>query len=170
MCDIKSPICEHTVNTVNSSHEERASALFRQGYNCAQAVFAAFCDVTGIDEKTSLRLSSSFGGGMGRMREVCGACSAMFMIAGYLYGYDTSDDSKVKSEHYKLIRDLADKFRELNGTIICRDLLAESKPSVGGEPSERNEHFYSVRPCEKFVADAARIIDGMIAEKQKSNN
>ncbi len=85
-------------------HTEKAAALFTQGYNCAQSVFVAFSDVTGMDEKLAKRLSSSFGGGMGRLREVCGTCSAMFMVAGILYGKGTETDHAVKTEHYKRIQ------------------------------------------------------------------
>ena len=90
------------------NHSEKAKELFLQGYNCSQSVFAAFCDVTGIDFNTALMISSSFGGGMGRMREVCGAVSGMFMVAGALYGYDSPKDNKIKSEHYARIQKLAE--------------------------------------------------------------
>ena len=148
-------------------HSEKATELFAKGYNCSQAVFAAFCDETGMDEETALKISSSFGGGMGRMREVCGAVSGMFMVAGMLYGYSDTE-AKSKGEHYELIQKMAEKFKEKNhGTIICRELLQGIKTDAKPTPSERNEHYYKVRPCVKFVMDASDILDELIAEKNK---
>ena len=106
---------------------EKAKELFSQGYNCAQAVFSVFNDETGLDPNLALRLSAPFGGGMARMREVCGAVSGMFMAAGALYGYDQEADPENKAAHYRLIQELAQKFREQNGSIICRELLGLEK-------------------------------------------
>lgn len=145
------------------SHSEKAVALFKSGYNCAQAVFVAFSDVTGLDEKTALMLSSSFGGGMGRMREVCGAVSGMFMVAGQLYGYSDPNDRNAKAEHYALIQRMAAKFREKNGSIICRELLGTNDSAPN--PTERTDRFYKKRPCAELVAMCAEITDGIIAEK-----
>ena len=145
------------------SHSEKAVALFKQGYNCSQAVYLAFCDVTGMDEKTALMLSSSFGGGMGRMREVCGAVSGMFMVAGQLYGYSDPNDRNAKAEHYALIQRMAAKFREKNGSIICRELLGTNDSAPN--PTERTDRFYKKRPCAELVAMCAEITDGIIAEK-----
>lgn len=151
---------------MNIDHAEKACRLFSEGKNCAQAVFAAFCDVTGMDEETALRLSSSFGGGMGRMREVCGACSAMFMIAGILYGYSSCGDGKEKSEHYKRIQALAEEFRSEHGTIICRELLKNLKVDSSPVPSPRTEQYYKVRPCIRFVNTAAEILDRYISSAE----
>ena len=104
-------------------HAARAAALFLEGYSCSQAVAAAFSDVTGLDEKTSARLASSFGGGMGRMREVCGAVSGMLLVLGMLYGYDDPADTAGKRELYSRVQAMAEEFRAENGSIICRDLL-----------------------------------------------
>lgn len=145
------------------SHAEKAKSLFKQGYNCSQAVYLAFCDVTGMDEKTALMLSSSFGGGMGRMREVCGAVSGMFMVAGQLYGYSDPNDRNAKAEHYALIQRMAAKFREKNGSIICRELLGTNDSAPN--PTERTDRFYKKRPCAELVAMCAEITDGIIAEK-----
>lgn len=139
--------------------ELRARELFREGRNCAQAVFCAFCEDYGIDFETGLKLSSSFGGGMGKLREVCGAVSAMFMIAGLKYGYISKDDLDEKTNHYKLIQELAQKFKNENGSIICRELLGED--SDGYVPQKRDEKYYQTRPCEDYIASAARIIDKM---------
>ena len=102
---------------------EKAEALFKEGYNCAQAVLLAFSDVTGLDEKTAALLSSSFGGGMGRLREVCGSLSVAFAAVGILRGYSDPKDTEKKKELYALIQEIAAEFKEENGSIICRELL-----------------------------------------------
>ena len=141
-------------------HSTYAAELFVNGYNCAQAVAVAFSDVTGFDEKTSAKLVSSFGGGMGRMREVCGAVSGMLFVAGALYGYDTPD-SKEKKDHYARVQELAGKFREQCGSIVCRELL--QNPPSDPKPTPRTEEFYKVRPCVRFVILASQILDEYIA-------
>lgn len=149
------------------NHVERAKKLFLDGCNCSQAVFLAFGDVTGMDEKTALKLSSSFGGGMGRMREVCGAVSGMFMVAGMLYGYDDTDSGSRKRDHYALIQEMANRFKERHGSIVCRDLLKSVKTEPGAAPTERTSKFYNERPCIGCVMDAADIMDEIIEEKSK---
>lgn len=143
-------------------HTYQAAQLFLDGYNCAQAITVAFSDVTGLDEKLSARLASSFGGGMGRMREVCGAVSGMLMVAGVLYGYDANDDDASKKGHYTLVQELAARFREEVGSIICRELL--KNPPSDPAPTPRTAEFYQKRPCARFVMLAARILDDYIAE------
>ena len=146
------------------NHMEKATDLFTQGYNCAQAVFVAFSDVTGMDEALAKRLSSSFGGGMGRMREVCGTCSAMFMIAVILYGDGTETDHSVKAAHYQRIQYLAEEFRKEHETILCRDLLKGLAVTSEPTPEKRTEKYYKVRPCVKFVKTAAQILDCYLEE------
>ena len=141
-------------------HAERAAELFLNGYNCAQAVAVAFCDVTGMEEKLMARLSSSFGGGMGRMREVCGAVSGMLMVAGILYGYDAMDDEESKKAHYALVQTLAGKFREQVGSIVCREIL--KNPPSDPAPTPRTAEFYKLRPCARMVYLAAKILDEYI--------
>ena len=146
-----------------------AADLFTSGCNCAQAVFVAYCDKTGIDKETALKLSSSFGGGMGKLREVCGACTGAFAVAGALWGYSDVDDQKAKTEHYKLIQRIADEFKERNETIICRELLKGLKNTEGKAPAKRDEEYYKTRPCCKFVMDACDIIDKIISEREQTN-
>ena len=143
---------------------EKAVNLFKQGYNCCQAVFCAFCEDFGIDMKTGLKLSSSFGGGMGGMREVCGTVSAMFMVLGLKYGYSVSDDVTLKKQHYNLIRQAAKKFAEENGSIICKELLgiSKSKPDAEYIPAERNAEFFKKRPCVELVAFAANLTEKLL--------
>ena len=140
----------------------QAAELFLEGYNCAQAIAVAFCDVTGLDKDFSARMASSFGGGMGRMREVCGAVSGMLMVAGLLYGYDTTDDDVAKKAHYALVQELAGQFREENGSIICREIL--KNPPSDPAPSPRTAEYYALRPCARMVYSAATILEKYIEE------
>ena len=142
------------------NHSERAVELFVEGYNCAQAVAAAFGDLTGLDEKTAARMASCFGGGMGRMREVCGAVSGMLLAAGLLYGYDDPKATTEKRELYAQVQTMAGQFREELGSIVCRDLL--KNPPSDPNPTPRTEQFYKDRPCARMVATAARILDAFI--------
>lgn len=141
-------------------HTIRAAELFVGGYNCAQAIAVAFSDVTGLTAAEAAKLSSSFGGGMGRMREVCGAVSGMLLVAGQLYGYD-HPDSDAQLAHYTLVQALAGKFREQAGSIICREIL-ENPPS-DPQPTPRTEEFYKTRPCARLVVLAAQILDEYIS-------
>lgn len=146
------------------NHAEKACQLFAEGRNCSQAVFTAFCDVTGLDEELALRLSSSFGGGMGRLREVCGTCSAMFMVAGIIYGYTSKNDIDEKAEHYRRVQYLAQEFKNQHETINCLELLKHLNVNKNPVPEERTEQYYKVRPCIKFVRTAAEILDKYIEE------
>lgn len=146
-----------------SDFEKIAGENFKQGYNCAQSVCLAFLENINLDKEVLLRLTSSFGGGMGRMREVCGAVSGMFIIAGLLKGYSETNCDKIKEKHYKLIQDLAEEFKKEHKTIICRELLGlEEKQDFSPVPSQRTEKYYKERPCEEFIKTAARIIEKMI--------
>ncbi len=147
--------------------EKMAKELFLEGYNCAQSVFGAFCDVMNMDQKSALRLSSSFGGGMGRLREVCGAVSGMFMVAGALYGYDDPKDQDIKAEHYARIQYLAKEFQKQNQSIICRELLGLEGTSSNPVPEVRTAEYYERRPCIDLVGDAARIMEKYILEVNK---
>jgi C_GCAxxG_C_C family probable redox protein len=151
-----------------SRHGEQAQALFEQGYNCAQSVFAAFCDVTGLDMPTALRLSSPFGGGMGRMREVCGAVSGMLMTVGLLYGYENPNDDTAKESHYRLVQALALRFQQEHGSLVCRDLLGLSMEHDSPIPQKRTEQYYQIRPCAALVARAAELLDEIL-ERRQSN-
>ena len=144
------------------NHSEYAVDLFVQGYNCAQAVAVAFCDMTGLDEQTAARMASSFGGGMGRMREVCGAVSGMLLVAGILYGYDDPKATREKRELYAQVQAMAGQFREELGSIICRDLL--KNPPSDPNPTPRTPEFYQKRPCARMVETAARIMEDFIKE------
>ena len=145
-------------------HEMKTAELFMQGYNCAQAVAVAFCDVTGLTPAFAAKMASSFGGGMGRLREVCGAVSGMLLVAGLLYGYepDENGDDTAKRAHYQLVQQLAGAFREEHGSIVCREIL--KNPPSDPNPTPRTAEFYRKRPCVRMVMTAARILDAYIAE------
>ena len=150
-------------------YAEKAVSLFKEGCNCAQAVFTAFCDKTGFDRRTALMLSSGFGGGMGRLREVCGAVSGMVMTASAICGYDDLSDHGAKSRHYALVQHMCGRFREQNGSIVCRELLGLGKGADDPAPSERTAAFYKRRPCAEYVRIAARIICETFAEYRQQN-
>ena len=143
---------------MNMNKSEKAKELFKQGYNCAQAVVGAYAEELGLDMETAMKLASSFGGGMGRLREVCGAVTGMFFVAGILHGYSNPTDKKAKDEHYRLIQELAEEFKAIHSTYICKDLL-----QVAGKQShiseERTPEYYKTRPCVRFVITACEILD-----------
>ena len=147
-----------------SSKGEQARAFFLEGYNCSQAVVLAFCDEIGIEKEKLLRMVSSFGGGMGRMREVCGAVSGMFFVAGALFGYDDPKDMQVKKEHYARIQELAARFRAQTGSIICREMLGLEGKDHAPAPSERTAEYYKRRPCPETVRLAADLMEEYMRE------
>ena len=149
---------------MENNHGEKAKQLFMEGYNCSQAVLGAFCDECGIDFETAMKLSSSFGGGMGRLREVCGAVSGMFMVAGVLYGYDDPKGQPEKAKHYERIQQLAQEFKKENGSIVCRELLGLTEKKSEPTPEQRTEQYYKQRPCAEMVKMAAEIMEQYIRE------
>ena len=149
-------------------HAKEAERLFLEGYNCAQAVFCAFCDETGLSLEDAARLSSSFGGGMGRLREVCGTVSGALLALGMLRGYADPQDPELKKAHYKLVQEYARRFREENGTIICRELLKNVSVTQGDTPEPRTPGFYARRPCLGLAGQAAAILDEMLSETKKN--
>ncbi len=146
-------------------HAEMARALFFEGYNCSQAVACAFCDVTGLDLETAARMASSFGGGLGRLREVCGTVSGAALVLGLARGYADPGDVDAKRAHYRRVQEFARRFREESGSIICRDLLRDVGVTPGAEPEARTEEFYRRRPCAGLAWRSARILEEMLAEE-----
>lgn len=144
---------------------ERARELFYAGYNCAQAVFCAFQDLTGLEAEGAARLASSFGGGMGRLREVCGTVSAALLVLGLLRGYADPTDPEAKAAHYHRVQEYARRFREKNGSILCRDLLAGVETAPGPEPEARTPEYYARRPCPRLAGEAAEILEEMLKEE-----
>lgn len=148
--------------------EEQARKKFIDGRNCCQAVFATFAPELGVDEATALRIASSFGGGIGRLREVCGAFSGLCMVAGLLRGYADGETPEEKAAHYALIQELAEKFKAEHGSIICREILQLSKDApTPPTPEARTTQYYSNRPCERCVGTAARLCEELIKENKK---
>lgn len=150
---------------MNMDHATKARELFCSGYNCAQAVAGAFAEEMGLPQETVMKLTSGFGGGMGGMRETCGAVTGMFMVAGLLRGYGVPGSNEEKTAHYARIRAMADAFARGHGTLVCRDLLAGLPGKLSKNPSERTAEYYKTRPCALFVEDAARIVEKMLAEE-----
>ena len=149
-----------------SEKAQRAKALFLEGYNCAQAVAGAFAPEMGLSVDAAARLASGFGGGMGRMREVCGAVSGMTLAASALRGYNDPKAGPEKTDTYAMIQELAGRFRAENGSIICRELLAKAgaAPAGGTAAEERTAEYYKKRPCPELVALAAQILEEWLAE------
>ena len=146
------------------THEEiekrvaRGVELFKSGYNCAQAVAGAFVDLYDIPQDVIMRMSASFGGGIGRMRRTCGAASGMFMLAGLENGCATTETPEKRAVNYSLVQDLAERFKEENGSLTCAELLGlrtgKTEPPT---PNERTKEYYKNRPCTMMVESACRI-------------
>ena len=131
---------------------------FKQGYNCSQAVVLTFIEEIGLDKEQALKIASSFGGGIGRQREVCGAVSGMVICLGALKGYSSYDNHTEKANYYALVQNLCNKFKEKNGSIVCRELLGLSSPS-NPTPEKRTDEYYKKRPCASLVGDAVEILE-----------
>ncbi len=152
--------------------EERAAkaeALFREGYNCTQSVALTFADVYGMDRDQLARLATAFGGGIGRMRQTCGAACGMFILAGLERGYAVAPDAAAKADCYALVQELAAHFKErCGGSIICADLLGLPRDGkIQPKPEERTPEYYKKRPCPKIIAEAARIYAEFLAKEGK---
>lgn len=144
---------------------DKAEELFLMGYGCSQAIMGAFSDITGLDMSTSLKIASGFGGGMGRLREVCGAVSGAFMVIGLVYGFD-SPNHNAKKELYERIQRVAEEFKKLNGTIVCRELLSLNKQQEIPTPDLRTEEYYRRRPCLRHIREMADILENYLATEQ----
>ena len=146
------------------TRREMAMANFMKGYNCSQSVVLAFADMLPVNESDLLKMASSFGGGMGRLREVCGSVSGMFIVIGLLYGYDGPETGPVKAEHYKRVQELAHRFEEKHGSIVCRELLGLNVKREAPTPEARTKEYYKKRPCPEIIGDAAEILEEYIKE------
>lgn len=149
------------------SRGELAEEYFLEGYNCAQSVALAFADVVDLDKDTLLRAIAPFGGGMGRLREVCGAMSAVFAILGLLEGYSTPETGAPKLQLYAKVQELAAAFERENGTLICRDLMGLTEKHDSPEPEPRTAEYYERRPCPGLVASAANILQQYLETKDQ---
>ena len=156
------------------SRAERAAKLFMEGCNCAQAVFVTYADLYGFDKATAMRIAASFGAGMGRMREVCGAVSGMFLVAGMETGATKGRDQEGKRRNYEVVQQLAARFKEEYGSIICRELLGldkkqltekEREQMLGVTPQARTAEYYKKRPCKEQIVCAAKILEETILKE-----
>lgn len=146
------------------TRKEKAMQSFLDGYNCSQCMVLAFEDLLTIDTQTALKIASPFGGGMGRLREVCGSVSGMFMVLAYLHGYDQPDDYEGKKTLYEHVQELALRYEEANGSIICRDLLGLNVKRQEAAPEKRTEEYYENRPCAQKIGSAAEILENYLIE------
>ena len=146
------------------SRVSQAVETFESGYTCAQAVFVTYAGLFGMDRETALKLSSPMGGGVGRMREICGAVSSMALLAGLKEGNTDPENEEGRERIYVLVRRLADRFKEKNGSIICRELLGITQREESAKPAPRNKEYYASRPCSALVASAAEIVEEMLLE------
>lgn len=135
---------------------EKALENHKKGYNCSQAVVCAYCDLFGVDEETAFRLSEGFGGGMGGMQETCGAVTGMYMLAGLKGSGGQLLCGKTKAETYKVIRQLAEEFKSMNSTVICRELLGKD-----GQPKKRS--------CQGCIEDASRLVETFLLDMEKDS-
>ena len=151
---------------------EKAVELFKEGYNCSQSVFGAFCEDYGFTREQALKMAASFGGGIGRMRQTCGAACGLFMLAGLETGCTEGKNREGKEENYKTVQMLAEEFKRRNGSLICAELLGLSKKApTPPTPEERTPEYFKKRPCVKMVEEAARIWEEYLAgEKFKNEN
>ena len=145
------------------TRKEQAMAYFKEGYNCSQAVFLTFCDITGYEKSEAAKLSAPFGGGFGRQREVCGAVSGMCLVIGHFFGSDDPADHEAKAKIYERTQEVCATFRERFGSIICRELLSRDEASsTTPTPSARTEAYYKKRPCAEIVGEAAEIVEAYL--------
>lgn len=150
------------------SKADKAKTLFLSGANCAQAVLCAFHEECGLSLDEAMRLASGFGGGMARLREVCGAVSGMFLAADLMFGPSDPKDKPAKDAHYAFLQKLAGEFREKTGSIVCRELLGLSPKQTDSPVSEsRTPAYYQKRPCAEMVALAAGILEKSLSGRPK---
>ena len=143
-----------------------ALELFRSGYNCSQSVFTAFAPEIGMSRDMALTVSAGLGGGVGRMREVCGAMTALAMLAGFCRPMEDGKDSSAKRDIYALVQQMGEEFRQRNGSIVCRELLGLQRPEGIPQPDARTDAYYKKRPCAEIVGDAAEIACRILFENR----
>jgi C_GCAxxG_C_C family probable redox protein len=150
------------------SRAERAKQYFQDGYNCAQAVALAFTDITELSEDALAKITLPFGGGMGRLRLTCGAVSGMVTVIGLVFG-EAELSTENKKQTYAIVQELCATLKEMNGSIICGELLAGVKipVEVGGEAETRTPAYYKKRPCADLVYDTARVLEEYLIKEGK---
>lgn len=146
------------------TRREKGESFFKQGYNCAQAVAMVFADKLGTDENGAAKLASPFGGGFGRLREVCGAVSGMLLVLGAAEGNGSDTTNESKKLLYEKVQALMTEFKNKNGSYICRELLALPEPDSDPTPEQRTASYYKKRPCALLVGDACEILTDYFGE------
>jgi len=141
---------------------ERAVTCFKEGFMCSQAVLSAYAGRFGMDHATALRVGAAFGGGMGRMGETCGAVTGAFMVIGLKYGRTVVQDTKSHEKTNRLVKEFVGRFKSLNGSIVCRELLSCDLGTPNGLKTFMNEKLRDTL-CTKFVRDAAKIVEQLLA-------
>lgn len=158
-CTLENNICyKNKEFEVNMNAKE----YFYSGYNCAQSVALAFADELGLDKEFIARAVSGFGGGIGRLRETCGAVSGMVFVLNLLYGYSKPNDTDIKAEYYQRVREVVEEYRKEVGSINCKEIL--KNPEVGGRPEDRTTEYYQKRPCPDLCLLAENILRKYIAK------
>lgn len=152
----------------NAQRVQRAVELFMSGYGCCQSVVAAFADLYGLTDEQAKLVAAGFGGGVGRMRMMCGAVSGLVILAGLSDGQTEGDDREGKAHCYKVVQELLERSKAENGSLICAELLGLKGPVPPGNfmPDERNAEYYKKRPCAAKVESAARIFAQYLDEKK----
>lgn len=150
---------------------DKAVELFKSGCNCSQAVLCAYSDLFGIDNDTAMKVSEAFGGGMGRLRMTCGAVSGMFMLVGLKYSKGVPKDLQTRKLVYGKVQELAGKFKEKHGSVICAELLGVNKPADNGAaPTERTAEFYKKRPCISCIYDCAKLVEEYLVNEEECSD
>jgi C_GCAxxG_C_C family probable redox protein len=149
---------------MTSNRVAKAADAFSEGFNCAQAVFSAFAPSNGIGEREALKIASGFGAGMARLQEVCGAVTGAFMVIGAANGDEVPTDHAARKKTYEDIRTFEKRFREIHGSVLCRDIIgADMNTEEGRRIIKERDLFNTV--CAKCVRDAAEIVEDMISGK-----
>lgn len=141
---------------------EKARELFKQGYNCSQAVVLAYNDIIPIDKKQLATISAVFGGGMGRLGEVCGSVSGMFMVSSFVVDASNPQEAESKKKSYETVQLLAKQFTQHNGSIVCRELLGLVTKHDEPSPEKKGKEYYKKRPCSEYVGYCAELVGKLI--------
>lgn len=149
-----------------SEYTEKAVELFKSGYNCSQSIVGAFAEYMGVDFNTAIKMAAGLGGGVGRMREVCGAICGASMIAGLKYGATVGSDAESKARTYEEVQRIVNEFKKTNSTIICRELIKEPEGLLSPTPDDRTPQYYKRRPCVKIVEDAAAAVEKVLINSE----
>lgn len=141
---------------------ERAVSCFEEGFMCSQALLSAYADEFGMDRQTALKVSAAFGGGMGRMGEICGAVTGAFMVLGLKHGRTEISDTKSHEKTNRLVKEFTERFKSANGSIVCRKLLGCDLSTPEGRKIFVDSKLRDTL-CVKYVRDAAEIVEGLLA-------